>query len=350
MKTTTVTQKCNNCNGDLIFDASKKALVCQKCGNSIIIYNNITNIEKSFQNLLLNAPAWQKEASVYCCEQCGAKSVITKHDFSIVCDYCGAKNVNKTKEIPGLRPDTVCLFSLNPEEAQHKIKEWLSKRFFMPNSFKRMIKNRKLSGVYFPAFTFDARVSTKYNATGVSYKTFTMMVDGKQTTHNQVLRRYVDGVDEHVFDDVVVLANEEIDPKIIKKLQPFDTQHGQVYKQEYLAGFHVAQSSKEPMQCWEEAKGMISSIIRDKIISKYSGLRLEDLKMEVNITNIMYKYVLLPIFVGHTEYKGKRYELFLNGQNGKIYGKTPKSGWKVFRFFALSFMAVGAAIVLAMFL
>ena len=64
----------------------------------------------------------------------------------------------------------------------------------------------------------------------------------------------------------------------------------------------------------------------------------------------MYKYVLLPVYVGNTEYKNKKYELLINGQTGKVYGKAPKSPWKVFRFFASAFLLVGAAIVLAMFL
>ena len=61
----------------------------------------------------------------------------------------------------------------------------------------------------------------------------------------------------------------------------------------------------------------------------------ENLQIEFGVTNVGYKYVLLPVYVGHTEYKGERYQLFVNGQTGKVYGKTPKSKWKIFSFFAL---------------
>ena len=347
MKTTTVTQKCKKCDGELIYDSANKALVCQKCGDRTAVYNHVTNLESSFQDLLLRAPMWQKEASVYCCEQCGAKSVITKHDFNVVCDYCGAKSVSRTNEIPGLRPDTVALFNLTPDDAQLKVKEWLSNRYFVPSDFIHTLKKRKLSGVYIPAFTFDARVSTKYSAIGVVTKTLSTTVNGKQTSQSHVIQRPVSGVDERMFDDLVVLANQDIAPDVLKKLEPFDTQHGQVFKQEYVTGYKVSQSSREPMECWQQAKDTISGIVRDKIIAKYSGIRLHDLKLEVNITDIFYKYILLPVYVGNTEYKGKRYELLVNGQNGKVYGKAPKSRWKIFRFFALGLLAIGGAILLA---
>lgn len=349
MKTTTVTQKCKNCDGELVFDAANKSLVCQKCGYTSTVYNNVTSAEKSFQGLLLRAPVWQKEAAVYCCDQCGAKTVITKHDFSVVCDYCGAKSV-KTNEIPGLRPDTVVLFGINQEEAAKSAKEWLENRAFVPGDFKRAFKKRQLKGVYLPAFSFDARISTNYSAIGVISKELTKKINGRYLTESQVLRRPIEGTDDHIIDDLLVLANEDFTPEILKQIEPFDAEHGQVFKQEYLAGFNVAQSTKEPMQTWEEAKKIISSVIENKIITKYSGIKIENIKMEINISNIMYKYVLLPVYVGNTEYKNKKYELLINGQTGKVYGKAPKSPWKVFRFFASAFLLVGAAIVLAMFL
>lgn len=349
METTTVIQKCKNCDGEMVFDAANKSLVCKKCGYTATVYNNTTSAEKSFQGLLLRAPVWQKEAAVYCCDQCGAKTVITKNDFSIVCDYCGAKSV-KTNEIPGLRPDTVVLFGISPEVATKNVKQWLGECFFVPNDFKRMLKNRQLSGVYFPAFSFDARVSTRYSAIGTYSKELTRKINGSYTTESHTIRRPLEGTDEHVFNELLVLANQDISPEVLKKIEPFDTEHGQVFKQEYLAGFNVAQSTKEPMQTWQEAKKTIASVIENKITTSYSGIKLEGLKMEVDISNIMYKYLLFPVYVANTEYKGKKYEILVNGQTGKVYGKTPKSRWKIFRFFASAFLLTGAAILLAMIL
>ena len=45
--------------------------------------------------------------------------------------------------------------------------------------------------------------------------------------------------------------------------------------------------------------------------------------------NRSFKYVLLPLYIGHTEYRKKLYNFFVNGETGKPTGKVPKSVFKV---------------------
>ena len=350
LTSTKVAQKCKNCGGDLIFNPSKSGLVCKLCGNFVPVSGTITS-EKSFQDLLKNAPTWQKDTAVLRCEHCGAKSVVSKFDLVAKCDYCGAANMVKTKETPGLCPDTVVLFGLNKAEAWQKVNAWLSKRFFVPSQFKHQLKNRQLNGIYYPAFTFDANVTTRYNGVLVQTNTTTVMVDGKETTQTQTVRRTISDVDTHIFDDVLVLANDEITPKVLAQLQPFDANHGQVFQQSYLSGFSVCQASLDAQMCWNEAKKVMENTIRNKINTRYGGdgIALEGLNLDLDITNVTYKYVLLPIYVGHTEYKGTKYPLYLNGQTGKICAKTPKSWWKMLlTFAAMGLAAFGFGIILAM--
>lgn len=350
METTTITQKCKNCHGGLVFDAEKNALVCDKCGNSITVINNVTSVEESFQELLSKAPDWQKDASVYACKSCGAKGIVNKFDIVIKCDYCGAENINRSNEVPGLRPNTVVLFKLNQAEAKARRRSWLSKRFFVPNIFKRKLEQSDLSGIYYPAYTFDAQAAVRYSAVAVQTRTSTLVVNGEEISHSQTVSRPIDGVGEETFDDLLIMANEEIAPEVCKKLEPFGTQNGCGFKPEYLSGYTVGLASKDPVQAWAEVKKTIEGIVRNKIITRYSGFRLENLKLEINITNIMYKHVLLPFYVSRTQHQDKTYNLLINGETGKVYGKTPKSGWKIFRFFALGLLGVGATIFLAMFL
>ena len=53
--------------------------------------------------------------------------------------------------------------------------------------------------------------------------------------------------------------------------------------------------------------------------------------MRVNsrFSDITYKYLMLPIWVSSFKYNDKIYQFMVNGQTGKVYGKTPVSGWKV---------------------
>ena len=348
---TKVVQKCVTCGGDLIFNPSKNGLVCKRCGNFQSVTGAVTT-EKSFQTLLHSAPTWQKDTTVLRCEHCGAKSVVSKHDLVVKCDYCGASNMVKTEERPGLRPDTIVLFNQSSAEADKLLANWLSKRFFTPSDFKKQLKNRQLKGIYYPAFTFDANVITRYTGTLVQTNSITVTVDGKETTRTQTTRNSIADVDTQSFDDILVLANDnDVPPKVLKALQPFDTNHGQAFQQSYLSGFTVAQASKEAQDCWAEAKLQMEQSIRNKISSRYIGenTTFENLRLDIDFLNITYKYVLLPLYVGHVEYRGTKYPLYVNGQTGKIHGKTPRSFWKI--LFTCLFggaLAFGFGIVLAL--
>lgn len=349
---TKVVQKCKNCGGDLFFNPSKSGLICKGCGDFQSITSPIT-AEKSFQSLLSNAPTWQKDSVVLCCEHCGAKSVVSKFDLVAKCDYCGAANMVNAGEVLGLRPDTIVLFAINRTNAMKQVSSWLSKRLFVPSQFKQQLKDRQLNGIYFPAFTFDTNVITRYTGTLVETNTTTTVIDGKEVTQSETVRRALSDVESESFDDILILANKEITPKTLSELGTFDTNHGQVFQQSYLAGFTVCGASKEPQECWNQAKKSIESVISNKLTTRYvnGNTDLENLHLDLVFNNITYKYVLLPIYVGHVEYKGTKYPLYLNGQTGKICGKTPKSWWKMLlTFTAMGLMAFGAGIILAMFL
>ena len=346
-KTTQINQKCSTCGGNLVFNPTRQSLVCERCGN-IAPVSGVTTTEKSLQLLLSNAPKWQKDTVVWQCEHCGAKSVVTKTDLVAKCEYCGRTNLLKTGELPGVRPDTVVPFKFDQKEADRIIRGWLSRRCFAPNRYKRQLTLRHMSGVYYPAFTFDAQTTTVYRGVAVSTETNTRTVDGHSISESFTSRRPVHGFDQHVFDDVLVVANNAITAETIHTLAPFDTNHGQCYQNSYLSGYTVFQSTIEPTACWEMGKKSMHRVIYDKITTKYGDVRLENLDLDMKINNVTYKHVLLPIYVGYTEYNNKKYEIYINGQTGKVSGKTPKSGWKIFTFFASMAVAVfGFGILLA---
>ena len=51
--------------------------------------------------------------------------------------------------------------------------------------------------------------------------------------------------------------------------------------------------------------------------------------METAFLDITYKYLMLPVWFSNFKYKDKVYQFMVNGQTGKVAGKTPISVWKV---------------------
>ena len=69
--------------------------------------------------------------------------------------------------------------------------------------------------------------------------------------------------------------------------------------------------------------------IRYSILSGYSYDVVGDLNIDTHYNRVSYKYVLLPVWFGILDYKNKKYRFIVNGENGKLKAKYPKSILKI---------------------
>ena len=53
--------------------------------------------------------------------------------------------------------------------------------------------------------------------------------------------------------------------------------------------------------------------------------RIRNLRIESSFSKLTYKYLLLPVWISSYKYKEKVYQFMVNGQTGKVSGKTPIS-------------------------
>ena len=51
--------------------------------------------------------------------------------------------------------------------------------------------------------------------------------------------------------------------------------------------------------------------------------------MTSSFSGITFKYLLLPVWISSFKYKDKVYQFAVNGQTGRVYGRTPVSAIKV---------------------
>ena len=81
------------------------------------------------------------------------------------------------------------------------------------------------------------------------------------------------------------------------------------------------------------AKNVIKGKLRDNISGKIrrekNADHVRNLKVETVFSGLTYKYLLLPVWISSYKYKDKVYQFMVNGQTGKVSGKTPISIPKV---------------------
>ena len=73
----------------------------------------------------------------------------------------------------------------------------------------------------------------------------------------------------------------------------------------------------------------MSMRIKSEILRRYDYTSVISFSSDTNYLETKFKYILLPIYIGHFEYRKKLYNFYINGVTGKVVGKTPKSPWKI---------------------
>ena len=323
----TSVMKCPSCGADMIYDAESGKLLCEHCGTQKEIAGK-TSEELDFERLLTDKGGW-KESHVFRCENCGAQEVLDKNEIAKQCPFCGATNIVETSELPDIRPNAVVPFRVAIKDAASAVKTWVRKRLFAPQKFRKSAKPEKMQGVYMPAFSFDSQTYSYYTAVLGKHYYVTRRVNGKTVQERRTRYFTVSGNFDMFFDDVLIQASGSIDQKSLNKLQPFQTNDSREYTGAYLSGYTATQNSKSGLECWEEAKDVIAGRLRSAILSRYVYDEVSSFRISTQYTGITFKYILLPVYVGHCKWHAKIYNFFVNGLNGKVTGKAPVSPLKV---------------------
>lgn len=321
-------QKCPGCGGNMTFDPEKQVLSCPFCGQTVDFVKDSEVKERDIEEAFKTAEKWD-DTSVVSCDNCGAKFVISADDVALECPYCGTSHVRKSADLAGVKPNALYPFLITATKAELLSKKWAKRRIFAPRRFKKSIEAKNLHGVYEPCFTFDSNTVSSYNGKLGEYKTRTVRTKEGLKTETYTEWRYVSGTISYFFDDVTVSAGKELDQKAYEKLSPFDGTTIKVYQKDYLAGYSAKHYDKELKDAWNESKGMMDARIRKLILARYNCDVIGYLNVKTVHNDVTFKYVLLPLYLLNYRYKKKDYKVAVNGNTGKVAGKTPISFWRV---------------------
>lgn len=320
--------KCPSCGGNMSFDPEKQVLSCPFCGQSIDFQKDSDVKERDIQAAFDLAEKWE-DTSVVSCENCGAKFVISSTDVALECPYCGTSHIRKSSDLAGVKPNALFPFLISANQAEANSKKWAKRRIFAPRRFKKSIEARNIHGVYEPCFTFDSNTFSDYDGRLGKRRTRTVRTKNGTRTETYIEWRHVSGTLSHFFNDIAISAGEDIDQKVYKKIAPFDDSSIKVYSKEFLAGYSAKHYSKDLKTAWAESKEVMDKALRDIILSMHGCDVIGYLNVRTIHNDATFKYVLLPIYLLNYRYKKKDYKVAINGNTGKVSGKTPISFWRV---------------------
>lgn len=322
--------KCESCGSNMVFNPESQTLECPHCGERQNFSSNELAKEFDLLSGFENTVDWTNEGTVvFECDNCSAKVVLESGETATNCPFCGTAHVRKTEDLAGVKPNALIPFSITDDNALSLSKEWAKKRFFAPRDFKKKLCAENIKGVYSPCFTFDSATTSYYE--GRIGKTHTRTVgSGKnRRTQTYVVWRNISGVYNHAFDDTLITAGSKLDQDKLDKISPFNTGESKEYERKYMLGFMAYHYDDDLENCWGKAKSVMDAKIRRGILSNYIYDRVAYLNVSTSHSEVRYKYVMLPVYVGNYKYKSKIYNFYVNGVSGKVFGKTPKSPLKI---------------------
>lgn len=320
--------KCPACGANMVYDSERGKLLCEHCGTEVEVRAE-TSEEQAFERLLTRGNEWGDETHVYRCENCGAREILSDGEIAGKCPFCGTTNIVRTEELSGLKPNAVVPFSVGKDDAVANVRRWARRKWLAPGKFRRGAKPENVSGVYTPAFSFDTSADAWYSGVLGKYYYYTRRVNGKTVRERRLKTFPIRGQYSAFFDDILIQASDRISQESLDALQPFDTGESREYRPEYLSGYTAGQYSKDGLACWNAARGVIRDRLQQLILSRYTYDTVVSFHLDFQCRNTTYKYLLLPVYVGHCGWKKKLYHFFVSGHNGKVTGKAPVSPLKV---------------------
>lgn len=323
-------KKCPQCGATVTFDPATGMMHCEYCGYTREVPRAAANTvirELDFNSAIhTESFNWGEQKKQVQCKQCGAVTIYDALETAAVCPFCGSTSVMPAATGNTIAPGSVCPFAITKEQAGANFQKWLKRKWFAPRKAKKSASPEAFIGVYMPYWTYDAQTTSEFTARAGEDSTER---DSNGKSYTTTSWKRVSGVYQEFFDDVTVVASKRHEGSGVKDCEPFDFSKLIPYTPQVLAGFVAERYSVGLKEGWEIAQQTIQSRLKtnlEKYIKKrWDADRVDRLKFSTVYEGITYKYVLVPTWMSSFKYKDKVYQFVVNGQTGKVGGKSPLS-------------------------
>lgn len=310
--------KCKNCGGNVVFEPERGTMFCPHC----------EGVES--QDVLQGGSLTQ-------CVNCGAPLEVGEHTSASRCEHCGCYLVFNERVEGVYEPHLVLPFKISKKGAVDAMNKEFGKRVFTPAGFLSSKSLEKMQGVYVPFWLYDYDADYDFAGEGTKVKTWRNGdTEYVETSYYEVVRKM-----EASFDKIPVDASNAMDDGVMDLMEPYDYQKLKGFDPKYMSGFYgeVYNETAPELEGRAQVKARNSSEeLMQSSLSEYNTMKPHH--KNLNLKRQKVQYALMPVWQYQYQYQGKVYQYHVNGQTGKVVGKTPVSRSKVAAYGASFFAAV----------
>lgn len=342
----TITYKCPNCDGGLVFDPGEQKFKCEYCQSEFteeeLLKLKPEESQAVPQETVLQETASQEEEAqetaretpdqkapeeddrmmVYSCPSCGAEIVADETTASSFCYYCHNPVVLSGRLSGEYRPDFVLPFVMDKGRAETVFKEWIGRKRYVPRDFYSPGQLKLLEGIYYPYWLYSCQVEGKLEAEAARQVVSRLgSMENIETSYYNVSR---EGTME--VKNMAKNALKKADRQLAEAVLPFDMEKLLPFSASYLSGFRAERRDFEKQELEPELEAELHSFAAETLKEGITGYDSVTVKRhEEQFTSPVWSYALLPVWVLTYRRKddGKTYYFAMNGQSGKICGILP---------------------------
>lgn len=329
-------KKCPNCGATVVYDPETLSMTCHSCGYSRQLPKPddvAASVEEiDFTTATQRASIdWGQARKSLTCKNCGATTVFDAADTAACCPYCGSTQVMPVDDMQeAMAPGGVVPFEISQQKASELFKSWIKGKFFAPSAAKKSCEAKNFNGVYLPFWTYDTQTTSPYHVR-LGYRRERTNAKGETETYYEY--RDFNGIYQKFIDDELVYASKKTDNPYINAVKSFDFKKLRPYSPEFIAGFMAERYTVGLDDGWQVAKDQIKNKLRGEIgeYEKRKELadRIDKVDFNTDFAKVTFKYVLAPIWIANYRFNDQVFNFVVNGQTGKIAGKSPVSVPKV---------------------
>jgi hypothetical protein len=242
------------------------------------------------------------------CPHCGAAVPFKPGEILATCKYCGYTAVIQTGQTFTFE-HSMLQNKFDPSQIEEPIREWMRGGFLKPSDLAKKSKVIEKSLIYLPFWVVSAEASSTYK--GIFERITPAVVK--------------EGKIEKAYDWLVlarkatVFPTREYDVPLEGKV-PYDFRKIEAFAKVLNSEIDKAEAEELARQQIEENHRYLLQQDVDKII---------ELKSEIDVKQVVYLHA--PIWFVKYDYKGKEYQLLIDGATGnEIRGDIPPTGFGLF--------------------
>jgi len=273
----------------------------------------------------------------FTCEGCGASMSFDPGVQTLRCPYCGSIKLEAKGPRKVLKPEKLIPFELTFPEVETHFRQYLSRSLFRPSDLLTEGTLVSARAVFVPCWAFSANTHTYWTADT------DVLPPGSRGDWRPLF-----GEHRGRYDDMLIAASRVLREEEFRSIGYFDFNRAQEIRPEILEKSFVEVFTVPRKYARRWAVEEIHRLEADNCRRLYLSGNIRNLRVNVRITHLTGRPVLLPVWVLAYRYRGKLYRFLVNGQTGQVGGEVPIS-WAKLAGVLLLALAIGILIAILAF-